>query len=159
MDTSRTTRHPGAAMYLRLGSADVDSAGQVSPVRRAGMLLLALLVVASMPMFWAASAIGDESDVPAAALNKSGPGSGEDADDDDDDDEDTTDGNGRSDGAGDTRGTDGAGDTRGTKLTDQGPGTKAASATDGVNDTSGTDGAGDTRGTKLTDQGPQTRQG
>ena len=157
MDTS-TPRTKLAPLYDHLGADGSEVTAQLSPLRRAGMLLLALLAVAAMPMYWASTAFGDDSDEPTAPLS----GKNASSDDDDDDDEegqDTTDGTGRSDGAGDTAGTDGAGDTRGTRGTDRGEATVAASATDGADDTGGTDGAGDTRGTVATDRGDNTTRG
>ena len=150
-----------AAMYDRMDSDPVEPAGaQVSASRRLGMLLLALLAVAAMPLYWTSTAFGDGSDEPVAPQSgKSAVSADDDSDDDSDDDDTTTDGTGRSDGAGDTNGTDGAGDTRGTLGTDRGDQTKAASATDGADDTRGTDGTGDTRGTVATDRGDQTTAG
>ena len=118
-----------ASMYMRFGSAEADPDTHVSALRRAGLVLLTLLVISAMPL-WVSTALAD-SDEPAATLNnKSGAASADDDDDDDDTGDDTggadtTDGNGRSDGVDDTRGTDGAGDTRGTALTDKGPNTVA----------------------------------
>lgn len=155
MDT-HTTRRTLAAMHDRLGGDHADSgATQASPLHRMGMLFLAFLVVISMPMFWASTAQGDDSDAPSAPLTGKS-GSSDDDDEDEDEDEDSTDGNGRSDGVNDTGGTDGAGDTRGTVNTDRGAKTVAGSATDGANDTKGTDGAGDTQGTVNTDRGDDT---
>jgi hypothetical protein len=145
----RTTRTTLAPIYERLSADGSEATAQLSPARRMGALLLALLVFAAMPMYWASTAFGGGIDAPVAPLTGKGGQPGSDYDEDDD----------RTDGARDTQGTDGAGDTRGTVNTDRGPNTRAGSATDGVDDTRGTDGRGDTRGTANTDRGPNTRVG
>ena len=125
---SHDTRRTLAPMYARLGAGEADVPAEITTARRLSALVLALLVAMTMPLYWAASASAGGSDEPAAPLaGKSG--SGDDDDDDDDDDQDSTDGNGRSDGAADTRGTDGAGDTRGTVNTDKGDATDTGSDT------------------------------
>ncbi|MEJ7786449.1 MAG: hypothetical protein WKF96_16725, partial [Solirubrobacteraceae bacterium] len=70
-----TTRSTLAPMYDRLGGDGADGATKLSPLHRMGVLLLAFLSVAAMPTFWASTALGDESDEPAAPLaGKSGSG-------------------------------------------------------------------------------------
>jgi len=87
---------PAAARVF--GSLQADDAvlpGQPSALRRSGAVMLALLVLAATPLYFAANAVGLIGDAPAAIAksSNSGPGGGDDDDssgpgsgDDDDDD-------------------------------------------------------------------------
>jgi hypothetical protein len=73
---------------LYLGLHDDGSATAASPARRIGALVLAVLILAAVPLMWAsADALG--ATAPKAALassdddDNSGPGSGDDDEDDD----------------------------------------------------------------------------
>jgi hypothetical protein len=116
-------RVPGAArVFNDLQANDALLPGHASAMRRTSAVLLALLVLAAVPLYWAANAAGLIGDVPTAVAkgSNSGPGGGGDDDDnsgpgsgDDDDDDrtmlktDDTSRNGHS-----TRGTTNDNDTR-----------------------------------------------
>ncbi len=157
-------RVPAAARAfgsLHAGEALLPGGGP-SATRKGGALFLALLVLAAVPLFWAANAAGVIGDTPAAvAKSNSGPGGGHDDDDnsgpgggDDDDDTDTartdqTSANGHS-----TRGT--------TQDNDTGTQTRTGRHGGGTNDTSAN--GHSTRGTTRdndtrTGTGTETRTG
>ncbi len=72
-------------MFLELSADGVEPApDQRSLTRRAGMLLLATIVLCAAPLGWTVTAEGQEP--PKAVLSKSGEGSDDDRDDDDGDD-------------------------------------------------------------------------
>lgn len=110
-----------ARVFSDLQANDALLPGQASAMRRTSAVFLALLVLAAVPLYWAANAAGLIGDVPAAVAkgSNSGPGGGDDDDnsgpgsgDDDDDDRtalktDDTSRNGHS-----TRGTTNDNDTR-----------------------------------------------
>lgn len=96
MSTRGEARHvPGAArVFTNLQANDALLPGHASAVRRTSAILLALLVLAAVPLYWAANAAGLIGDVPAAVAksgnsgsgggdddDNSGPGSGDDDDD------------------------------------------------------------------------------
>jgi hypothetical protein len=115
-----------ARVFNDLQANDALLPGEASAVRKSSAVLLAMLVIAAVPLYWAANAAGLIGDVPAAVAkgsnsgpggggeDNSGPGSG----DDDDDDRtllktDDTSANGHS-----TRGTTNDNDTRTQRGTD-----------------------------------------
>lgn len=75
---------PAARVFSALQADDVVLPGEASALRRSGAVFLALIVLVSAPLFWAANAAGVIGDVPTAVAHggNSGPGGG-DGDDDD----------------------------------------------------------------------------
>jgi hypothetical protein len=72
---------PAARVFGSLQADDALLSGEVSALRRSGALLLALLVLAAVPLYLAANAAGLIGDAPAAvAKSNSGPGGGDDDD-------------------------------------------------------------------------------
>lgn len=160
--TGARTVSPAARVFTDLQADEALLPGEASAVRRSSALFLALLLLATVPLFLAANAAGVIGDVPAALAkgSNSGPGGGDDDDDssgpgsgDDDDREflitDDTSRNGHS-----TRGTTDDNDTRtrmGTNDTSRNGHSTRGTTNDndthtrlGTNDTSG---ANSTRGT------------
>lgn len=74
---------PAARVFSALQADDVVLPGQASALRRSGAVFLALMVLVSAPLFWAANAAGVIGDVPAAVAHggNSGPGGDDDGDD------------------------------------------------------------------------------
>ncbi len=75
---------PAARVFSSLQADDVLLPGKASALRRSSAVLLALMVLVSAPLFWAANASGLIGDLPSAVAHSgsSGPGSGDDDDDD-----------------------------------------------------------------------------
>ena len=85
MSTRTTaTLSPAARVFSELQADDALLPGEASALRRSSALFLALLVLLSAPLFWAANATGLIGDVPTAIAHSgnSGPSAG--ASDDDD---------------------------------------------------------------------------
>jgi len=160
---------PAARVFSNLEADDALLPGHASAMRRSGALFLALLVLAAVPLLFAANAAGLIGDLPAAVAkgSNSGPGGGDDDDssgpgggDDDDDDSgtgthtrtgangatDDTSANGHS-----TRGTTNDNDTR----TNRGTNDTSANG----NSTRGTTDDNDTRTGTGTNTGTRTRTG
>ncbi len=78
---------PAARVFANLQADDALLASEASALRKTSALFLALLVLAAVPLFWAANAAGLIGDVPAALAKggNSGPGGGDDDDDRGDD--------------------------------------------------------------------------
>src|SRR5688572_26358826 len=132
---------PAASAFLHLArdGAAAEESGP-SPARRAVGLLLALMVLAAMPLYWVSAASGHGGDQPAAVKSgSSGPGSGEE-DDEGGHDDDSNEGDDSS-ATGTTRGTG----PSNTNTNDTNTGTR----TDPTGTTAGTGpsntGTGDTR--------------
>lgn len=89
----KRTLPAAARVFGSLQAEDAVLPGQTSALRRSGALLLALLVLAATPLYFAANAAGLVGDAPTAlAKSNSGPGGDDDdssgpggGDDDDDD--------------------------------------------------------------------------
>jgi hypothetical protein len=62
----------GPWMYARLDGTDVPEADPTPPWRKAGAVFLALLFVASTPLYWAASALGEEGSSAPLTTSKIG---------------------------------------------------------------------------------------
>jgi hypothetical protein len=73
---------PAARVFGDLQADDALLPGETSALRRCGALFLALLVLAAVPLYLAATAVGLIGDTPAAVAkgSNSGPGGGEDDD-------------------------------------------------------------------------------
>lgn len=73
---------PAAArVFSRLEADDALLAAEASTARKSSAVLLALLMFAAVPVFWAANAAGVIGDVPAAVAKGSGPSLAGDDDD------------------------------------------------------------------------------
>lgn len=95
--TEARTVSPAARVFANLQADDALLPSEASALRKTSAVFLALLVLAAVPLFWAANAAGLIGDVPAAVAKSgnSGPGGGDDDDDrsgpgDGDDDGDRT---------------------------------------------------------------------
>lgn len=130
--------------FYRLQGEDVLLPAEASALKRSSALFLAVMVLLSAPLFWAANAAGLIGDVPSAiAHNGSGHGGS-----DDDSSGSGGDGDGGDDGDDDddaTAGTSAPGaDTAGTTAGDDDTVTNGTQGTSGANDTAGTTAGDDT---------------
>jgi hypothetical protein len=81
--SDKRTLPPAARVYSGLQAEETLLPGHASALRRSGALLLAFLVLAATPLYFAANAAGLIGDAPAALAkgSNSGPGGGGDDDD------------------------------------------------------------------------------
>jgi hypothetical protein len=88
---SRSCAPPAARAFVRLQAEDALLPAEASALRKSSAIFLAMLMLAAVPVFWAANAAGVIGDVPAAVAKgggagddddgRLGPGDGDDADD------------------------------------------------------------------------------